>query len=179
MRFIIIITLIFIIFGAIIDAFSSNCTDISEELKSNKLSEFERYYRKYMAEIIRTRTRPSDSIKIEPPLYRDNVVCEDEKNKNNNFLIHKRSLCPWYTKIITREDRYPSLVREVRCSCTSCNNNKRIIFNQRSHNKTYECLPVMSPSVGLKRGICDKNGIFEWTPTVESLNVACVCSLKD
>ena len=177
MRFIRIFPLIFIIFGALFDAISSNCTDISEELKSNKLSEFERYYRKYMAEIIRTRKGPSYSIIENTSAYRDNGVCEDDKSTNSNFLIHKKSLCPWYTKVITREDRYPSLVKEVRCSCTSCNNNKRTKFNQ-SQNKTYECLPVMSPSVGLKRGICDQNGIYEWAPTVESFNVACVCSLK-
>ena len=159
------------------NALSQNCTDISEETKSNMLSEFERFYRRYTMELIKSRVKSSDPKREDPSQYRDKSICEEDKNKNNNSLIYKRSLCPWYTKIMIREDRYPPFAKEVRCACESCNT-KNFKLNPKSPNGTYYCLPVMSPSVGLKRGICGRNGIYEWTPTIENFNVACVCALQ-
>jgi hypothetical protein len=173
------IILFIYIFGSMYEVFSQNCTDISEDRKSSMLSEFEKYHRKYMGELLRAKTKPSERY-VEPTdslYYRDNTICDEEKNKKNDSLINKRSLCPWYTKIITREEWYPTLVKEVRCSCRWCNT-KNAKPNSKWINGTYHCLPVMHPSVALKRGNCGRNNMWEWTPTIESFNVACVCSFR-
>jgi hypothetical protein len=173
------IILFIYVLGSMYEVFSQNCTDISEDLKSNMLAEFEKYHRKYMAELLRTRTKPSQRY-VESPnsyYYRDEIICDEDKNKKNDSLINKWSLCPWYTKIITRDEWYPSLVKEVRCSCRWCNT-KNAKAPPKYNNGTYHCLPVMHNSVALKRGKCGRNSMWEWTPTIESFNVACVCTFR-
>ena len=138
------------------------------------------FYTKLEMEKIRTRTRGnSDYLKKEDHLqHRENLVCEEDKNMKNNSLINNRSTCPWIIKVMTREDRYPSVVKEVECSCRWCNS-KYAKYDDQYKKETYECMPVMMPFVGLKRGECrGMSNVYNWTPTIESFSVACICSKR-
>ena len=170
------IILLVLSFGKTNETFSPNCSDISNEEKLKILSDFQKFYTKYEIENIRTRTRGNSDIdKAVPYQHRENLVCEEDRNMNNISLINNRSTCPWIIKVVTREDRYPSVVKEVECSCRWCNS-KYAKYDEYK-NDTYECMPVMMSFVGLKRGECiERSYVYKWTPTIESRSVSCICS---
>ena len=177
------IILLVLSFGKTNETFSPNCSDISNEEKLKILSDFQKFYTKYELENIRTKTRTPGNSEIEkvvPYQHRENLVwkedyCEEDRNMNNNYIIHKWSTCPWIIKVVTREDRYPSVVKEVECFCRWCNS-KYAKYDEYKKEQ-YECMPVNVPFVGLKRGECiERYNVYNWTPTIESRSVACICS---
>jgi hypothetical protein len=82
---------------------------------------------------------------------------------------HNMGLCPWYTALKYRTDRYPFMQTTALCSCKKCLHiNPQSVFEYNC--KSYEVLkPVLYRSVNCVDG---KN---EWKYAVEPVSIACLC----
>ena len=100
-------------------------------------------------------------------------VCGHSKNFSQ---IHEMSICPWHTKIEIRENKYPTMIANVKCNCDDCQK-----LSNPNEDVVYRCQAVdrLSPAL-VRNEYCDQTtGVFEWVPILERINVACVCGRKD
>ena len=84
--------------------------------------------------------------------------------RNRNFSsLSQRSMCPWKYEVTSQKNRFPHLRVNVKCTCDSCQVN-------------HVCVPVTQLVPVLVRDGCDDDGYFKWIPSLDKLNVACVCA---
>ena len=99
--------------------------------------------------------------------------CYDDYSDLNMTKINEMAICPWHTKVVTRKDRYPSVVLHTVCNCEKC---QRV--NTENEDVAYKCQPVykLSPAL-IKSHKCNTDtNVYEWIPALEKIAVACVCA---
>ena len=92
--------------------------------------------------------------------------CKRVISKNS---FHNRGLCPWYTALKYRTDRYPFIKTDAVCSCKDCSHLKpQSAFE-------YKCKPheILTPI--LYRTEKCVNGTHEWNVGLEKTSIACLC----
>jgi hypothetical protein len=99
--------------------------------------------------------------------------CAKPQLLNNLTQINEISICPWHTHVISRHNLYPSVISNAVCNCDNCQK-----INIEKEDVEYKCRPVYKFSPALIRNEnCNPNiGIYEWTPMLEKISVACVCA---
>ena len=147
------------------------CIDLSNDEKEEIFKEYDSLFRQYMNDVIYARGSTKDpyKYKVDVDLYRDKVNCSNISRSHTNLA---NSYCPWWYKTKVRAStalgfKYPKYRQEVQCVCDHCNKDER---------GEYRCTPVLQPMTCLERKECGRNGFYKWVPSIEMINVACVCS---
>ena len=161
-----------------------NCLDISDDIKEQKLHEFDKFYRKATIEIAKTNQKqygkkydnPYElAFKVEE--YRRKGECHIRKLDFPADLFKstsKEASCPWEYAIKTRTDKYPIDIIEAHCSCEYPNRGNEKV-SLKSRVASYQCMPVLKPRPALYRqNECDAQGFYKWIPKIEMVNEACV-----
>ena len=84
--------------------------------------------------------------------------------------LHDLHLCPTHQVLMLRENMFPRIIAETKCSCEKCVQQ----FEIKDVVK-HTCQPKKILSPALIRGKCVK-GIYEWNPILEYITVACLCN---
>jgi hypothetical protein len=71
-------------------------------------------------------------------------------------------------------DRYPSYRTEVKCTCDSCTAKDKKALSKN----IYGCVPVLRAVPVLIKHSCGTDGFYEWKPSIDEVNVACVCTFN-
>jgi len=79
-------------------------------------------------------------------------------------------LCPWHYNITYRYNVYPHISANVRCNCVNC---KMVTSSNDDFKLGCQQVKVWKPA--LLRAKCRLDGIYEWTPILEQVAVACEC----
>ena len=95
--------------------------------------------------------------------------CPNRISRGRMLDISQRSTCPYYYRVNIDVNRYPSRITEAKCSCVSCLNAKG--------DSTLGCEEVKYFIRVLRRTGC-VNGVYVYTPKIETLNVGCTCAGK-
>ena len=93
--------------------------------------------------------------------------------KRNLTTLNQQSLCPWKYMVAMRVNKYPPFRPEVKCTCDKCTTLSSELVSETG------CMPVLKAMPVLVRGKCDDDGFYMWMPTVEHVNVACVCAYRN
>lgn len=101
----------------------------------------------------------------------NHVIYGDKKclNKKIQTKLNELALCPYHYRIDYRSNRKPNLRANAICNCKNCTRppvENADIF--------YRCSPLRVLMPALKREIC-VNGVYQWKPIYEYVNVACEC----
>jgi hypothetical protein len=157
----------------------NRCENPDDEYLENLLSEYQVFFRKYQETILRNNIEPNlmdnsnrQHTHMDPTSFIEQTQCTIQERKTN--IINQASLCPWRYVTKLRHDRYPILKTEAKCTCDKCTT----FANDKLPKHIYGCMPVLKPVPVLLRGECGQDGFFNWTPTTEEINVACVCVHK-
>ena len=112
--------------------------------------------------------KPSSKAK-EVPLYsKKKTDCSKDETV---FNVHDLHLCPTYQVMIFRENMFPSIITETKCSCENCQHHQ-----DTKDDVKHICKPIKILSPALIRGICTAKGFYEWKPILEYISVSCLCS---
>ena len=95
----------------------------------------------------------------------ENPVIFSTVNQYSKLSVQSSSVCPWEYEEIFRGDTYPPIRKQAKCT----NNNCGIAPG-------YGCEPIMEP-MPILRGVCQKNGLYEWTCGTENVSVGCTCAI--
>ena len=93
--------------------------------------------------------------------------CDKIKSQSS---FHNMGLCPWFTSLKFRTDRYPFMKAEAVCSCKDClNMNSQAVYE-------YGCKPheILKP-VLYRTNECI-NGTYNWKQGLEPISIACLCN---
>ena len=114
-------------------------------------------------------------------IYKDYIITRKQKIMNspkckllkNVTEFNEMSICPWHTHVISRQNIYPSIISNAVCNCGNCQK-----INTEKEDVEYKCRPVyrLSPALIRKENCNPITGIYEWTPVLEKISVACVCA---
>ena len=156
----------------------SNCIDPTQEEKTKAIAKMVYLFHKtsgfleldvlklIYANIIHD--QPSTKAK-EVPIY--SRIKNDCSKEESVFNVLDLQLCPTYTVMILREDMFPSIITETKCSCEKCQHHHEI-----KDDIKHSCQPIKILSPALIRGNCTIKGFYEWKPILEYISVGCLCS---
>ena len=155
----------------------SECANRVPSFLEGRYAKFQTHFLKYQQKEQKNRVGLLNRGALSPSLidvqYMDPIETQCSANQRNLTSAHQQSLCPWRYLATVREDRFPASVMEARCTCRSCSP-----LNLYSLPASfYGCAPVLQTvPVLLKTEECDPDGFVYWKPSLEDLNMACVCS---
>ncbi len=149
-----------------------------DEYLEGLLSEYQTFFRKYQETILKNNIDSnliSQNNKHHSVMESNHFIEQSQCTiqERNTYTLNQASLCPWKYVIKQRFDRYPLLRTEVKCTCDKCTT----YISKKFPENMYGCMPVLKPFPVLLRGECH-DGFYNWTPTTEEVNVACVCAHK-
>jgi hypothetical protein len=148
------------------------CSYPSNDYLESVLLEYFSYYRKYQESIYEKLLNNEEISNQNYETGRYSHFVENTEclhlNRNKTRINHQ-SLCPWQYVITHRLDRYPFYRKQVKCTCENCSNIKS--------KKDFKCMPIVKTQPVLLRTGCSQDGYYKWIPSVEEVNVACVCAL--
>ena len=164
---------------------SSHCESPDQEYLEGLLSEYQIHYRKFEETILKSKLDPtqhqsvttsSNSFSSETSNTNNRLIDQSQCNPDDRNMtnLNQQSLCPWRYIISVRMDRYPSYRTEVKCTCDSCTTKDRKALSKN----IYGCVPVLRPQPVLLRSECGPDGYYEWKPSLDEVNVACVCAFN-
>ena len=154
---------------------SSGCVDPNEEQKMKNYANMVFLFRKTIgildlesAKKIYANIIYNNPPSHEIPLYfKKKTDCSVDESTLRFDDLH---LCHTYQVARLRENMYPKIITETKCSCEKCLQN----FDIKDDVK-HTCQPTKILSPALIRGHCVK-GVYEWYPILEYISVACLCS---
>lgn len=149
----------------------SSCKDPDLKYLDNLLAEYSIKYWKFEQKVLKETIYLNEENWDQTDSYFARGEFFENSQCNENVRIRtkisQQSLCPWRYQILYRADKYPFYRSQVKCTCENCSG---------PNSLKHECAPVFKFFPILTRVSCDKNGIFNWSPDTEQINVACVCA---
>lgn len=86
-------------------------------------------------------------------------------------LLRNHTLCETYYSLAMRENMYPDVVTETKCSTRNCKN-----IGANRLDSIYKCKEVKTlvPAI-LRSAACDDMGFYIYYPVVEYVSAGCMC----
>lgn len=163
-----------------------HCVDPGQEYLETFYSDFQIFYRKRLEKMKVQKSLVLSMRRISSSNLIDNTQCNIEQR--STLGINQASVCPWRYHNSLSSDLFPMWRKQVKCTCDDCTllqsdfTQRRKKSNDNGHRSgtgnVYGCLPVLRSEPVLTRGKCGSDGFYEWIPSTEQVNTACVCAYK-
>jgi len=122
-------------------------------------------YRQYIKQQLDKSTSQNEVIQ-----YGDHQCPNSISQLSAKQNVQDRSLCPWYNVMNYDPDRYPSILIEARCKCTTCTG--------VDPGSGAGCQPVYYNVPVLRRSDkCLPNGQYQYNKGWQKITVGCTCSM--